>query len=113
MIAKQELEAIFGVNEKNIRFKDPAAYLNKKLSLLTNWNPDFAEMTEKFYKNAQKGVVKVIPMKTYQKHRYGTGINVDLLEPGELPEHRDIFTLNTPRFLRYGFIRQISKLDHS
>ena len=100
MIAKQELEAIFGVSEKTINFHDPAAALRTTLMHKPEWTPDFVDKTEKFFKGAQWGVIKNVPMKTYLKHQYGTGVNVDLLNDHELPEHRDILTLNTPRFLR-------------
>ena len=100
-MAKLELEAVFGVITKDVDLEDPADFLKKELKLKKQWTIDFVKQTENFYKDAQSGVIKIIPMKTYQKHRYGTGINVDLLETGELPEHRDVFTLNTPRILRH------------
>ena len=39
-------------------------------------------------------------MRTYLKHRYSTGIDIELMEKGEFPEHRDIWVLNTARFVR-------------
>ena len=37
-------------------------------------------------------------MKTYLKHRYSTSLDTDLLDDGELPEHKNIWVLNTARF---------------
>ena len=99
-IAKREVEAIFGSLEENIDFADPIMALRKHLCYNPGWTDDFSTETKNFYEEAQHELIKEIPMKTYRKHRYGTGINVDLLTENELPEHRDILTLNTPRILR-------------
>ena len=56
--------------------------------------------TKNFYEEAQCNLVHEIPMKTYPKLRYGTGLDVALLENGEFPEHRNIWELNTARMVR-------------
>ena len=81
--------------------------LRKNLIFNKNFNPEFPEETKAYYQKAQHTLIKEIPMKTYRKHRYGTGVNVDLLKENESPEHRDILTLNTPRFLRNGLIMHL------
>ena len=94
------MEAVFGVSVKNIDFADPAAALRTTLMHKPQWTPDFANKTKEFYEGAQWGVVNNVPMRTYLKHQYGSGVNVESLNDHELPEHRDILTLNTPRILR-------------
>ena len=106
-IAKKELEAVFAASAASIDLADPAAALRNTLMQKPGWTPDFVNETKKFYEGAQWGVVKNVPMRTYLKHQYGTGVNVDLLKEHELPEHRDILTLNTPRFLRKRFKNMI------
>ena len=100
-IAKKEIEAIFGVTEEEINFSDPISALRKNLIFNKNFNPEFPDETKAYYQKAQQTLIKEIPMKTYRKHQYGTGVNVDLLKDNESPEHRDILTLNTPRILRH------------
>ena len=94
------------MDEENIDFSDPISALRKNLIFNKNFVPEFFDETKAYYKKAQTTLVKEIPMKTYRKHRYGTGINVDLLQEDELPEHRDILTLNTPRILRNRFFNK-------
>ena len=38
-------------------------------------------------------------MKTYLKHRYSTSLDTDLLDEDEFPEHKNIWVLNTARFV--------------
>ena len=94
--------ALFGSETNNINLNDPAEILRNQFSSLPSWSSDFLTLTQKFYEDAQQLLVYEIPMKTYLKHRYSSGINTDLLEDQEFPETRDIWTLNASRFFRIG-----------
>ena len=91
---------MFGMDPSKINHKDPAATLRSELCTLQGWSDDFYAITQKFYEAAHTTLLQDIPMRTYLKHRYASGINVDLLEKAEFPEHRDIWTLNAPRIFR-------------
>ena len=58
------------------------------------------KQTQTFYKNAEKMLVEEIPMRTYLKHRYSTAVDIELIDEGQFPEHKDIWVLNTPRIIR-------------
>ena len=38
-------------------------------------------------------------MRTYMKHRYSTAVDIELIDEGQFPEHKDIWVLNTPRII--------------
>ena len=57
----------------------------------------FIEESIQFFQNCDTALVQEIPMKTYQKMRYGSGVNLDLIKKGEIPEAKDFWTLNTNR----------------
>ena len=102
-IAKRELESLFGTESRFIRLDDPAQILRKELRQNDHWTDDFLSQTKVFYKKAEKTLVKEIPMRTYLKHRYNTGLDLELMEKGEFPEQKDIWTLNTARIVRKRF----------
>ena len=62
------------------------------------------KQTRQFYKRAERMLVEEIPMRTYLKHKYSTAVDVDLIEKDQLPEHKDIWVLNTARFIRKEII---------
>lgn len=57
----------------------------------------FIQESKQFYQNCETVLVQQIPMKTYQKMRYSSGVNLDLLKRSELPELKDYWTINTNR----------------
>ena len=89
------------MDPNKINLKDPSAALRNELKSLPDWTDDFFTITQKFYEAAHEVLLKDVPMKTYLKHRYAAGINIDLLEKSEYPENRDIWTLNAQRFFRH------------
>ena len=58
---------------------------------------EFIQESIQFYQNCDTVLVQQIPMKTYQKMRYSSGVNLDLLKRSELPELKDYWTINTNR----------------
>lgn len=60
-------------------------------------NEAFINESIQFYQNCDSALIQVIPMKTFQKMRYGSGVNLDLLKKREKPEFKDFWTINTNR----------------
>ena len=60
----------------------------------------YLKQTNVFYKRAEANLVDEVPMRTYLKHRYSTAVDVELIEKDQFPEHKDIWVLNTSRFIR-------------
>lgn len=60
-------------------------------------NEIFIKESIQFYQNCNSALIQVIPMKTFQKMRYGSGVNLDLLKKFERPETKDFWTINTNR----------------
>lgn len=57
----------------------------------------FIQQSIYFFQNSDTALVTETPMKTFQKFRYGSGVNLDLLKRSERPDRKDFWTLNTNR----------------
>lgn len=57
----------------------------------------FMRQSIQFFQNCDSALVKETPMKTFQKFRYGSGVNLDLLKRSERPDRKDFWTINTNR----------------
>ena len=57
----------------------------------------FIRQSIQFYQNCDQALVHETPMKTFQKMRYGSGVNLDLLKKSERPDRKDFWTINTNR----------------
>ena len=57
----------------------------------------FIQQSIQFFQNSDTALVKETPMKTFQKFRYGSGVNLDLLKKSERPDRKDFWTINTNR----------------
>ena len=57
----------------------------------------FIQSSIQFFQNCDSALVQETPMKTFQKFRYGSGVNLDLLKRSERPDRKDFWTLNTNR----------------
>ena len=60
-------------------------------------NEYFIQESIHFYQGCDTALVKEIPMKTFQKMAYGTGVNLELIKKSEKPEVKDFWTINTHR----------------
>ena len=60
-------------------------------------NERFIQQSIEFFQNCDSALVTETPMKTFQKFRYGSGVNLDLLKRKEKPDRKDFWTLNTNR----------------
>ena len=60
-------------------------------------NEEFIRQSIQFYQNCDTALVQETPMKTFQKLRYGSGVNLDLLKKSERPDLKDFWTINTNR----------------
>ena len=58
---------------------------------------NFIRQSIQFFQNSDSALVQEIPMKTFQKFRYGSGVNLDLLRRSERPDYKDFWTINTNR----------------
>lgn len=58
---------------------------------------DFIRKSIQFFQNCDTALVEETPMKTFQKFRYGSGVNLDLLQKKERPDRKDFWTINTNR----------------
>ena len=58
---------------------------------------DFIMKSIQFFQNCDSALVQTIPMKTFQKFRYGSGVQLSLLKKNEKPDLKDYWTINTNR----------------
>lgn len=58
---------------------------------------NFIQESIQFYQNCEGALIQEVPMKTFQKFRYGSGVNLELLKKKEKPDLKDFWTLNANR----------------
>ena len=58
---------------------------------------EFISKSIQFFQNCDSALVQTIPMKTFQKFRYGSGVQLSLLKKNEKPDLKDYWTINTNR----------------
>ena len=58
---------------------------------------EFIKKSIQFFQNCDSALVQTIPMKTFQKFRYGSGVQLNLLRKNEKPDFKDYWTINTNR----------------
>ena len=58
---------------------------------------EFILKSIQFFQNCDSALVQTIPMKTFQKFRYGSGVQLNLLKKNEKPDLKDYWTINTNR----------------
>jgi len=95
-IVDSEFAHLMATASELVLTEDPG---NSKLVLEQHncTDEDFVQESIQFYQNCDTALVQVIPMKTFQKSRYGSGVNLDLIKRSEMPELKDFWTLNTNR----------------
>ena len=95
-IAEVEFAHLMATTSELVSVEDPG---NSRFVLGQHncTNEDFIRESIQFYQNCDTALVKVVPMKTFQKLRYGSGVNLDLIKKSEKPELKDFWTINTSR----------------
>ena len=95
-IVDLEFAHLMATSSELVLAEDPG---NSKLVLEQHncTDEDFVSESIQFYQNCDTALVQVIPMKTFQKARYSSGVNLDLIKRSEKPELKDFWTLNTSR----------------
>ena len=95
-IADNEFAHLLSTSSELVSNEDPG---NSRLILGQHncTNRNFINESIQFYQSCDSALVHEIPMKTFQKHRYGFGVNLDLIKKSEKPELKDFWTLNTSR----------------
>lgn len=95
-IAENEFAHLMATTSELVSREDPG---NSRFILGQHncTNQNFIRESIVFYQNCDAALVQQIPMKTFQKMRYGSGVNLDLIKKFEKPEMKDFWTLNTNR----------------
>ena len=95
-IAENEFAHLMATSSDLVAEEDPG---NSKFILGQHncTNDNFIQESIRFYQGCDSALVKEIPMKTFQKMSYGTGVNLDLIKKSEKPEAKDFWTVNTNR----------------
>ena len=78
-----EFKAFYGTDKELVDLEDPGHTIYK-LSQTGEFEADLLEAaridTRKFFAEAQEGLILMTPMKTYPKHSYYSGMNLDLVK---------------------------------
>lgn len=82
---------------KELVSEDDPGNSRKILAKFEITNERFIRQSIQFYQNCDQALVHETPMKTFQKMRYGSGVNLDLLKKSERPDRKDFWTINTNR----------------
>ena len=95
-IAELEFAHLMATSKEMVSEDDPG---NSKaiLARFDCTNEAFIRRSIQFYQNCDMALVQETPMKTFQKFRYGSGVNLDLLKKAERPDRKDFWTINTNR----------------
>ena len=95
-IVDQEFAHLMATASELVSSEDPG---NSRLVLEQHdcTNEAFVRESIQFFQNCDSALIQIIPMKTFQKGRYGSGVNLDLIKRSEKPELKDFWTLNTNR----------------
>lgn len=95
-IAELEFAHLMATAKELVSEDDPG---NSK-SILARFNVNderFVRQSIQFFQNCDRALVQETPMKTFQKFRYGSGVNLELLKRSERPDRKDFWTINTNR----------------
>ena len=95
-IAGQEFAHLMATSNELVSDVDPG---NSRV-ILGQYNctdEGFINESIQFFQNCDRALIQQTPMKTFQKFRYGTGVNLDLLRRAEQPDLKDFWTINTNR----------------
>ena len=95
-IAEAEFAYLMATSPELVSDEDPG---NSRFLLEQHdcTNEAFVQESIQFFQNCDTALVQEVPMKTFQKFRYGSGVNLDLIKKSEKPEFKDFWTLNTNR----------------
>ena len=94
-LAKDEFTAFYSTQGDLVNLDDPGQIVRKFNELEIEF--DLVKVrndTKNFFALAQKSLILMTPMKTYQKARYYPGVNLKLLKDNEWPEPVSIWTAN-------------------
>ena len=95
-IAEMEFAHLMATSKELVSESDPG---NSRIILARFDCTDdtFIKQSIQFFQNCDMALVQETPMKTFQKFRYGSGVNLDLLRKREKPDLKDFWTINTNR----------------
>ena len=94
-LAKTEFTAFYGTQNHLVNLDDPGQIVQKLTDMDAEFDANLVkEHTKRFFALAQKDLILMTPMKTYQKQRYYPGLNIDLLKDNEWPEPVGMWTAN-------------------
>lgn len=96
-----EFSAFYSTQNELLNEHDPGNTIAKLQQ--EKYNEDLVNAaaidTRKFFAQAQKGLIRTTPMKTYPKFSYYSGMNLDLYREGEFPKPLSIWALNAPKLV--------------
>lgn len=98
-ISELEFAHLMATTKELVSEDDPgnSRAILARFDVLGPMDENFVQSSIQFFQNCDRALVQETPMKTFQKFRYGSGVNLDLLKRKERPDRKDFWTINTNR----------------